>query len=94
MENVKVHDKYKANHKLILEGVEDARKGIKPILEAKGKDVNEVNIAITNNLPHLDGMDRPQWKEAIYQLAKENKDDFEKVFTKVMEEQVKKKSNS
>lgn len=94
MENVKVPDKYKANHKLILEGVEDARKGIKPILEAKGKDVNEVNIAITNNLPHLDGMDRPQWKEAIYQLAKENKDDFEKVFTKLMEEQVKKKSNS
>ncbi|MGF2716198.1 hypothetical protein ACQUY5_28870 [Bacillus cereus] len=91
IENVKVPDKYKENHKLILEGVEDARKATKPILKAKGKDVEEVNVVITNSFPHLDGMDRPQWKEAIYQLAKENKEEFEKVFTKIAEELVNKR---
>ncbi|PGF05294.1 hypothetical protein [Bacillus toyonensis] len=94
MENVKAPDKYKDVHKLILEGVEDARKGIKPIVEAKGKDANEVSVVITNAFPHLDGMDRPQWKEATYQLIQENKDEFEKVTTKVVEELGNKKTNS
>lgn len=90
MENVKVPDKYKDTHKLILEGVEDARKGTKPILEAKGKDVKEVSSVIANSFPHLDGMDREQWKEAVYQLAKENKDSLEKVFDKKVKELQKK----
>ncbi|MEC2463593.1 hypothetical protein P9X10_01580 [Bacillus cereus] len=93
LENVKVPDKYKDNHKLILEGVEDARKGIKPIVEAKGKDVKEVNTVITNNMIHLDGMDRPQWKEAVYQLGKENKEELRKVMDKIVEEYTKEKSN-
>ncbi|MED3346585.1 hypothetical protein P4417_32780, partial [Bacillus thuringiensis] len=91
---VKVPDKYKDTHKLILEGVEDARKGTKPILEAKGKDVKEVSVVIANSSPHLLGMDREQWKEAVYQLAKENKDDFSKVYDKKIEEHQNRKSNS
>jgi hypothetical protein len=94
MENVKVPDKYKDTHKLILEGVEDARKGTKPILEAKGKDVKEVSVVIANSFPHLLGMDREQWKEAVYQLAKENKDDFSKVYDKKVEGHQNRKSNS
>ncbi|MCG3793677.1 hypothetical protein LT343_09625 [Bacillus toyonensis] len=94
MENVKVPDKYKDNHKLILKGVEDARKGTKPILEAKGKDIKEVSLVIANSFPHLDGMDREQWKEAVYQLAKENEDNLRKVFDKKIEEHGKKKVNS
>ncbi|OFD89590.1 hypothetical protein BWGOE13_38180 [Bacillus mycoides] len=86
MENIKVPDKYKDIHKLILEGVEDARKGTKSVLDAKGKDVNEVSLAIVNSFPHMLGMDREQWKEAVYQLAKENKDSLEKVFDKKVKE--------
>ncbi|MGE8053214.1 hypothetical protein ACQKOD_04455 [Bacillus mycoides] len=94
MENIKVPDKYKDIHKLILVGVEDARKGTKFILDAKGKDANEVSLAIMNSVPHMSGVDGDQWKEAIFQLAKENKDDLEKVFKKKVEEHGNKQSNS
>lgn len=94
MENIKVPDKYKDIHKLILVGVDDARKGTKFILDAKGKDANEVSLAIMNSVPHMSGVDGDQWKEAIFQLAKENKDDLEKVFKKKVEEHGNKQSNS
>ncbi|EOO78359.1 MULTISPECIES: hypothetical protein [Bacillus cereus group] len=86
MENIKVPDKYKDIHKLVLEGVTDARKSTKFILDSKGKDANEVSLAIVNSFPHLLGMDREQWKEATFQLAKEDKDTFSKIFDKKVKE--------
>lgn len=38
MENIKVPDKYKDINKLVLEGVTDARKGTKIILDANKED--------------------------------------------------------
>ncbi|WJE24552.1 hypothetical protein [Bacillus cereus] len=86
MENIKVPDKYKDIHKLVLEGVTDARKGTKFILDAKGKDANEVSLAIMHSIPHMSGMDGEQWKEATFQLAQEDKDTFSKVFDKKVKE--------
>ncbi|MBK5489001.1 MULTISPECIES: DUF7018 domain-containing (lipo)protein [Bacillus] len=90
MENIKVPDKYKDTHKLVLEGVTDARKGTKFILDAKGKDANEVSLAIMNSVPHMSGMDGEQWREAAFQLGKENKDAMSKVMDKKVKELQKK----
>ncbi|WP_242274566.1 hypothetical protein [Bacillus cereus group sp. BfR-BA-01310] len=90
MENIKVPDKYKDIHKLVLEGVTDARKGTKFILDAKDKDANEVSLAIMNSVPHMSGMDGEQWKEATYQLAKEDKEGMSKVMDKKLQELQKK----
>ncbi|MBG9713148.1 MULTISPECIES: hypothetical protein [Bacillus cereus group] len=90
MENIKVPDKYKDIHKLVLEGVTDARKGTKIILDSKGKDANEVSLAIMTSAPHMSGLDGEQWREVPYQLHKETPDAFSKALDKKTKEHQKK----
>ncbi|MEF7637594.1 hypothetical protein [Bacillus thuringiensis] len=71
MENIKVTDKYKDIHELVLEGVTDARQGTKIIHDANKEDGKEIELAILKSTPHMSGVDGEQWDKAIYELNQE-----------------------
>ncbi|MBE5106598.1 hypothetical protein IGI01_15305 [Bacillus thuringiensis] len=89
MENIKVPDKYKDIHRLIQEGVTDARKGTKLIQDANKEDGQEIQLAILKSAPYMSGVDGEQWKEAIYKLTQETKDAYAKALDKQMEKHTK-----
>lgn len=89
MENIEVPDKYKDIHRLIQEGVTDARKGTKLIQDANKEDGQEIQLAILKSAPYMSGVDGEQWKEAIYKLNQETKDAYAKALDKQMEEHTK-----
>ncbi|PEW88913.1 hypothetical protein CN445_09350 [Bacillus cereus] len=89
MENIKVPDKYKDIHKLVLEGVTDARKGTKIIKDANKEDGLKIQEAVLKSAPHMSGVDGDQWREAIYKLNQETKDAYAKALDKQMEEHTK-----
>ncbi|WP_257145975.1 hypothetical protein [Bacillus thuringiensis] len=60
MENIKVTDKYKDIHELVLEGVTDARQGTKIIQDANKEDGKEIELAILKSTPHMSGVDSEQ----------------------------------
>ncbi|MFB4338048.1 hypothetical protein [Bacillus sp. BR_16] len=89
MENIKVTDKYKDIHELVLEGVTDARQGTKIILDANKEDGKEIELAILKSTPQMSGVDGEQWDKAIYELDQETKDAYAKALEKKMEEHAK-----
>ncbi|HFK1722119.1 MULTISPECIES: hypothetical protein [Bacillus] len=89
MENIKVTDKYKDIHELVLEGVTDARQGTKIIHDANKEDRKEIELAILKSTPHMPGVDGEQWDKAIYELNQETKDAYAKTLEKKMEEHAK-----
>ncbi|MGE7864848.1 hypothetical protein ACQKNO_00985 [Bacillus paramycoides] len=89
MENIEVPDKYKDIHRLIQEGVTDARKGTKLIQDANKEDGQKIQLAILKSAPYMSGVDGEQWKEAIYKLNQETKDAYAKALDKQMEEHTK-----
>ncbi|WP_243821182.1 hypothetical protein [Bacillus thuringiensis] len=89
MENIKVTDKYKDIHELVLEGVTDARQGTKIILDANKEDEKEIELAILKSTPQMSGVDGEQWDKAIYELNQETKDAYAKALEKKMEEHAK-----
>lgn len=90
IENIKVPDKYKDIHKLVMEGVTDAREGTKIIKESKDKDLNEVSLAVMQSTPHMSGADGEQWREATFQITKETEDAYAKALEKSVEKHAKK----
>ncbi|KMN44983.1 hypothetical protein [Bacillus sp. LK2] len=89
MENITVPDKYKDIHKLVQEGITDARKGTKLIKDADKDDGLKIQAAVLKSSPHMSGVDGEQWKEAIYKLNQETKDAYAKALDKKMEEHTK-----
>lgn len=82
MEYIKVPDKYKD----IQVGVTDARKATKLIKDANKEDKPNMQEAVLKSTPHLSGVDRENWKSALYELSKENKDAYGKALDKLMKE--------
>ena len=89
MENIIVPDKYKDIHKLVQEGITDARKGTKLIKDADKDDGLKIQEAVLKSSPHMSGVDGEQWREAIYKLNQETKDAYAKALDKKMEEHTK-----
>ncbi|GGE63451.1 hypothetical protein [Priestia taiwanensis] len=89
IENIEVPDKYKDIHKLVQEGVTDARKGTKMIKDAGKEDGQKIQVAVLESAPHMSGVDGEQWREAIYRLNQETKDAYSKALDKKMEEHTK-----
>ncbi|MED0971067.1 hypothetical protein [Bacillus paramycoides] len=90
MENIKVPDKYKDIHKLVQEGVTDARKGTKIMKDADKEDGQKIQEALLNSIPHMSGMDGEQWREATFQIGKETEDAYAKALDKKIKEHAKK----
>lgn len=88
MEYIKVPDKYKDIHKDIQVGVTDARKATKLIKDASKEDKPNMQEAVLKSTPHLLGVDGENWKSALYELSKENKDAYGKALDKLMKEHV------
>lgn len=90
MEYIKVPDKYKDIHKDIHKdiqvGVTDARKATKLIKDASKEDKPNMQEAVLKSTPHLSGVDGENWKSALYELSKENKDAYGKALDKLMKE--------
>lgn len=86
MEYIKVPDKYKDIHKDIQVGVTDARKATKLIKDASKEDKPNMQEAVLKSTPHLSGVDGENWKSALYELSKENKDAYSKALDKLMKE--------
>lgn len=89
MENIIVPDKYKDIHKLVQEGITDARKGTKLIKDADKDDGLKIQESVLKSSPHMSGVDGEQWREAIYKLNQETKDAYAKALDKKMEERTK-----
>ncbi|MDC2864561.1 hypothetical protein [Bacillus sp. BP-3] len=89
MENIIVPDKYKDIHKLVQEGITDARKGTKLIKDADKDDGLKIQEAVLKSSPHMSGVDGEQWREAIYKLNQETKDAYAKALDKKMEKHTK-----
>lgn len=89
MENIRVPDKYKDIHKLVQEGITDARKGTKLIKDADKDDGLKIQEAVSKISPYMSGVDGEQWREAIYQLNQETKDAYAKALDKKMGEHTK-----
>jgi hypothetical protein len=89
MENITVPDKYKDIHKLVLEGITDARKGTKLIKDANKDDGLKIQEVVLKSSPYMSGIDGEQWREAIYKLNQETKDAYAKALDKKMEEHTK-----
>lgn len=86
MEYIEVPDKYKDIHKDIQAGVTDARKATKLIKDASKEDKPNMQEAVLKSTPHLSGVDGENWKNALYELSKENKDAYSKALDKLMKE--------
>ena len=87
MEYIEVPDKYKDIHKDIQVGVTDARKATKLIKDASKEDKPNMQEAVLKSTPHLLGIDGENWKNALYELSRENKDAYSKALDKLMKEQ-------
>ncbi|HDR7631591.1 hypothetical protein ABH946_001224 [Bacillus sp. RC145] len=90
MENIEVPDKYNDIHKLVQEGVEDARKGTKILKDANKEDEQKIQEALLKSTPHMSGVDGEQWDKAIYELNQETKDAYAKALDKQIEAHAKK----
>ena len=86
MEYIEVPDKYKDIHKDIQVGVTDARKATKLIKDASKEDKPNMQEAVLKSTPHLSGADGESWKNALYELSKENEDAYSKALDKLIKE--------